>query len=134
LFDDVSPLFPFGHGLSYTKFELGAPRLEKAKIGRSDATRVLVDVKNVGARAGDEVVQLYIRDLVSSATRPVKELKGFSRISLQPGETKTVAFDITPEKLAFWNIDKEFVVEPGEFHVMTGPDSVQLQTATLTVS
>ena len=105
LFDDVSPLYPFGFGLSYTTFAFGPPRLEKATIGRDESTRVLVDVTNTGERAGDEVVQLYIRDLVSSVTRPVKELKGFERITLQPGETRTVALEITPDRLAFWNID-----------------------------
>jgi beta-glucosidase len=94
---------------------------------------VLVDVTNAGQRSGEEVVQLYIRDLVSSTTRPVKELKGFQRIALQPGETKTVALDITPDRLAFWNVDKQFVVEPGEFSIMTGPNSVELQSVTLTV-
>jgi beta-glucosidase len=134
LFDDVSPLFPFGHGLSYTKFEFDEPRLEKSTIHRGESTRVLVNVKNIGDRRGDEVVQMYKRDVVSSATRPVKELKGFTRISLEPGESKTVALDITPDHLAFWNVDKEFVVEPGEFRIMTGPDSVRLKSVTLTVN
>ena len=133
LFDEVSPLYPFGFGLSYTSFKYGTPRLEQSTIGRDGKTRVLVDVSNTGQRAGDEIVQLYIRDLVSSTTRPVKELKGFQRITLQPGETKTVSLDITPDRLAFWNIDKEFVVEPGEFSIMTGPNSVEVQSATLTV-
>jgi beta-glucosidase len=133
LFDEVSPLYPFGFGLSYTTFEFGPPRLEKPTIGRDETTRVLVDVRNTGSRAGDEVVQFYIRDLVSSTTRPVKELKGFQRITLQPGESKTVALDITPDRLAFWNIDKQFVVEPGEFAIMVGPSSVDVQSVTLTV-
>jgi beta-glucosidase len=133
LFDEVSPLYPFGFGLSYTSFSFGPPRLEQTTIGRDGKTRVVVDVTNTGQRAGDEVVQLYIRDLVSSTTRPVKELKGFQRISLQPGERQSVALEITPDRLAFWNIDKQFVVEPGEFLIMVGPNSVELQTATLTV-
>jgi beta-glucosidase len=133
LFDEVSPLYPFGYGLSYTTFTFAPPRLEKAAIGRNERTRVLVDVTNTGQRAGDDVVQLYVRDLVSSTTRPLKELKGFQRITLQPGETRTVALDITPDRLAFWNIDKLFVVEPGEFAIMTGPNSVDLQTVQLTV-
>jgi beta-glucosidase len=91
LFDDVSPLFPFGFGLSYTKFSFQNVRLAKKKIKRDGATRVLVDVANTGKRAGTETVQLYIRDLASSVTRPVKELKGFQKISLAAGETKTVA-------------------------------------------
>jgi beta-glucosidase len=133
LFDDVSPLYPFGYGLSYTTFRFSAPRLEKATIGRDESTRVLVDVTNDGDRAGDEVVQVYIRDLVSSVTRPVKELKGFRRVTLAPGETKTVAIDITPASLAFWNIDMEHVVEAGDFAVMVGPNSVELQSVMLTV-
>lgn len=133
LFDDVSPLYPFGHGLSYTQFTFGPPRLEAASIGRDESTRVLVDVTNTGQRPGEEVVQLYIRDLVSSATRPIKELKGFERVSLQPGETRSVALPITPDRLAFWNIDMQLVVEPGEFAVMTGPNSADLQSVTLTV-
>jgi beta-glucosidase len=129
----VSPLYSFGFGLSYTTFVFGAPRLEQATIGRDASTHMLVDVTNTGSRAGDEVVQLYIRDLVSSVTRPVKELKGFERITLQPGEKRTVALKITPDRLAFWNIDKRRVVEPGEFAIMVGPNSVDLQTVTLTV-
>lgn len=134
LFDEVSPLYPFGFGLSYTTFKFGPPRLEKATIGRDEETRVLVDVTNTGSRAGEEVVQLYIRDLVSSTTRPVKELKGFQRVTLQPGETRSVALDVTPDRLAFWNIDKEFVVEPGEFAIMVGPNSVDLHSVMLTVN
>jgi beta-glucosidase len=133
LFDEVSPLYPFGFGLSYTSFSFGPPRLEQSTIGRDATTRVVVDVTNTGERAGDEVVQLYIRDLVSSTTRPVKELKGFQRISLEPGEKRSVALEITPDRLAFWNIDKQFVVEPGEFLIMVGPNSVELQSAKLNV-
>jgi beta-glucosidase len=133
LFDDVTPLFPFGFGLSYTTFSFGPPRLEKATIGRDESTRLVVEVTNTGSRAGEEVVQLYIRDLVSSITRPVKELKGFARMSLQPGEKRNVSLEITPDRLAFWNIDRQRVVEPGEFAIMVGPNSVDLQTVMLTV-
>ncbi len=133
LFGDVSPLYPFGFGLSYTTFQFGPPRLEKQSIGPDECTRVLVDVTNTGQQAGEEVVQMYVRDLVSSVTRPVKELKGFQRISLQSGETRTVALEITPDRLALWNIDKELVVEPGDFAIMVGPNSVELQSVTLTV-
>ena len=98
-------------------------------------TTVSVDVKNTGNRAGDEVVQMYIRDRVSSVTRPVKELKGFSRISLKPGEKKTVTIDITPEKLSFYDIDMNWVVEPGDFDIMVGSSSrdEDLQSILLTV-
>src|SRR4051812_21853651 len=123
LFDDVSPLFPFGFGLSYSEFEISAPRLEKTSIRRSESTVVHFEVTNRSDRAGDETVQLYIRDVVSTVTRPVKELKVFQRLTLQPGETKTVSLPITPDCLAFWNIDMQFVVEPGEFLIMVGPDS-----------
>jgi beta-glucosidase len=123
LFDDVSPLFAFGFGLSYTTFAFKNPRLKKKKIRRSDSTQVLVDVTNTGRRAGTETVQLYIRDIVSSVTRPVKELKGFQKIELQPGESKTVALDITPESLAFYDVRMNYVVEPGEFEVMIGNSS-----------
>jgi beta-glucosidase len=133
LFDEVTPLFPFGYGLSYTQFSISPPRLEPATINRDASTRVYVDVTNTGSRAGDEVVQLYIRDRVSSVTRPVKELKGFERVTLQPGETRTVCFDIGPDHLAFWNVDMKFVVEPGEFDIFAGANSVELQSTTLSV-
>jgi beta-glucosidase len=90
---------------------------------RNGSTRVLVDVTNIGKRAGAEVVQLYIRDRVSSVTRPVKELKGFRKVWLQPGETKTVSLDITPESLAFYDVNMQYVVEPGEFEIMVGNSS-----------
>jgi beta-glucosidase len=87
----------------------------------------------VGQRAGDEVAQLYIRDVAASVTRPVKELKGFQRVSLQPGETKRVEFTLDPERLSIWNSEMKFVVEPGEFKVMVGTSSEQLIEKTLTV-
>ena len=135
LFDTVEPLFPFGFGLSYTTFAFENLRLDKAVIGAGDTARVSMDVTNTGARPGDEVVQLYIRDLVSSVTRPVKELKGFQRITLAPGERRTVVFDVTPEQLAFYDIDMEWRVEPGEFRIMVGSSSrdEDLQAVTLRV-
>ena len=136
LFDDVSPLFPFGFGLSYTEFSLQNVRLAKKKMKRGGATRVLVDVTNTGKRAGTETVQLYIRDLVSSVTRPVKELKGFQKIMLAAGETKTIALDITPDSLAFYDVNMKYTVEPGEFEIMVGSSSrdADLQKVILTVT
>jgi beta-glucosidase len=123
LWDDVTPLFPFGFGLSYTTFKLENVRLAKKKIARNGSTRVLVDVSNTGKRAGSEVVQLYIRDCVSSVTRPVKELKAFQKVWLEPGEMKTVALDITPASLAFYDVNMKYVVEPGEFEILVGNSS-----------
>jgi len=123
LWDEVSPLFQFGFGLSYTNFKLENVRLAKQQIGRNGSTRVLVDVTNTGKRTGSEVVQMYIRDCVSSVTRPVKELKGFQKVWLQPGETRTVSLDITRESLAFYDVNMKYVVEPGEFEIMIGNSS-----------
>jgi beta-glucosidase len=123
LFDDVWPLYAFGYGLSYTTFAVGDVKLDRPTIARGHATRVTATVTNTGTRAGAEVVQMYIRDRVSSATRPVKELKGFVKVSLGAGESVTVALDITPESLAFYDIDMNEVVEPGEFEVMVGTSS-----------
>ncbi len=123
LFDDISPLYPFGYGLSYTSFSFTQVRLKKTVIRADESTEVFVDVKNTGNRAGDEVVQVYIRDVVSSVTRPVKELKEFQKVSLKPGESKTISFAISPEQLSFTNIDKEFVVEAGDFEIMVGNSS-----------
>ena len=136
LWDDAKPLFPFGFGLSYTTFELKNVRVAKKKIRGVDSTKVLVDVTNTGQRAGTEVVQMYIRDCVSSVTRPVKELKGFQKVELQPGETQTVALDITPESLAFYDVNLKYVVEPGEFEIMVGTSSraADLQKVILTVT
>jgi len=136
LFDDVSPLFAFGFGLSYTTFEFSAPRLAKSRMRRDGSTRLSVDVKNSGTRAGAEIVQLYIRDLVSSVTRPVKELKGFQRVVLQPGETRTVVFEITPELVKCWDVNMHFTVEAGDFELMTGNSSrdCDLQKITLRVN
>jgi beta-glucosidase len=123
LFDDISPLYPFGFGLSYTTFKFGEPRLTKRIMRKNESTTVRVDVTNTGQVQGDEIVQMYIRDKVSSVTRPVKELKGFGRVTLEAGQTATVTFEIAPEHLAFYNIDMKYVVEPGEFEVMVGNSS-----------
>ncbi len=135
LFDDVTPLFPFGFGLSYTTFAIANVRLDKKKIKQGASTRVSADVSNTGGRAGSETVQLYIRDVFSSATRPLKELKGFRRIVLDPGETRTVTFDITPELLAFYDADMKFTVESGDFEIMVGNSSrdADLQKVVLAV-
>jgi len=134
LFDTTDPLFPFGHGLSYTRFTLGAPRLSANRIGVGASVTVEVDVTNVGSRAGDEVVQVYIRDQVASVTQPIKALKGFERITLQPGEKRTVRITLDPEAFSIWNAEMQEVVEPGLFDIMTGPDSRTLQTTTLEIA
>jgi beta-glucosidase len=123
LFDDVSPLYAFGYGLSYTRFAFRNVRLGRKRIPPGGATQVLVDVTNTGKRAGTDVVQMYVRDRVSSVTRPIKELKGFQKISLQPGERQTVALDITPDSLGFYDINMKHVVECGEFEIMVGNSS-----------
>jgi beta-glucosidase len=123
LFDDVSPLYPFGFGLSYTTFALENVRLKNKRIKRDGSTKVLVDVKNTGKRHGTEVVQMYIRDLVSSVTRPIKELKGFKKLFLKAGEKQTVQIEITPESLAFYDIEMKYLVEPGDFEIIVGTSS-----------
>ena len=133
LFDEVSPLYAFGYGLSYTTFAIENVRLARQRIRRDGRTQVLAEVTNTGGRAGSEVVQMYVRDKVSSATRPIKELKAFRKIFLQPGETTSVTFDIGPEQLAFYDIHMKYVVEPGEFEIMVGNSSrdIDLQKVTL---
>src|SRR5258705_6854840 len=121
-----TPQFPFGYGLSYTQFKITNLQLSAQRIRTSGNLTVTVDVENVGKRPGDEVVQLYIRDLAASMTRPVKELKGFQRVTLQPGEKKHLEFVLRPEHLGFWNREMRFVVEPGEFRVMVGSNSEDL--------
>ena len=134
LFDEVTPLYPFGHGLSYTSFEIGAPTLSAASVPAGTGVTVRVPVTNTGDMAGDEVVQVYLRDVISSVTRPVKELAGFQRVTLQPGETRNVDIAIEPRSFMLWNRDMERVTEPGEFTIMVGPNSVDLQETTLTVT
>lgn len=134
LFESSEPLFPFGFGLSYTSFDIGAPRLSKPRIGLDEAVSVTVEVRNTGKVKGDEVVQLYVHDAVGSVTRPVKELKGFRRITLEPGESETVEFTLGREAFAFWNQDMQYVVEPGEFEIMSGPNSADLKSTTLVIA
>lgn len=126
---DVSndPLYPFGYGLSYTQFEYGKPTINKLQMNKKDTIRVSVTLRNTGKFAGKEVVQWYIRDVVGSTTRPVKELKGFEKVLLQPGETKTVHFDIHLDLLKFYNYNLDWVAESGEFQVMVGPNSRDTQ-------
>ena len=134
LFSEATPLFPFGYGLSYTSFDVGAPVLSSASIRAGEGLSVKVPVTNTGKMAGDEVVQVYLRDDVSSVTRPVKELAGFQRVTLKPGETKQVTIAIRPESLALWNREMKRVIEPGTFTVMAGGNSQDLKSATLTVT
>ena len=133
LFDTTQPLFPFGYGLSYTTFTYANLRLASARIGRRERTTVSVDVTNTGTKAGDEVVQLYIRDAVSFSTQPTKQLRGFRRVTLQPGERRTVTFEIGPEHLAYHGADMKRVVEPGRFDVMVGGNSVDVRSVALDV-
>jgi beta-glucosidase len=134
LFTSKEPLFPFGYGLSYTTFEYSNPDVSPARIQPNGQAEVSVIVTNTGKRAGDEIVQLYIHDLVSSVTRPVMELKDFKRVSLAPGESKTVKFVITPEKLSFLDLNMRRTVEPGWFDIMVGTSSVKFQTVKLEVA
>jgi beta-glucosidase len=132
---DVSndPVYPFGYGLSYTTFSYSDPKLDKTSITQDESITVSVDVTNTGNRDGAEVVQLYIRDLVGSVTRPVKELKAFRKITLKAGEKQTVTFTLTSNDLSFYNADLNFVAEPGDFEVFVGGDSQNVKKATFTL-
>ncbi|MDX6528974.1 MAG: beta-glucosidase [Blastocatellia bacterium] len=118
-----TPLFPFGYGLSYTQFQLSNLRLSQRSIRPDGRVTVSVEVTNTGKRTGDEVVQLYTRDVAASVTRPVRELKGFQRVTLRPGQKRLVEFTLTPALLGFYNREMRFAVEPGEFKVMVGASS-----------
>jgi beta-glucosidase len=120
------PLWPFGHGLSYSRFELSDLTVAGSPVGIDGEVAISVDLANVGERAADEVVQLYVRDLAASVTRPVKELKGFVRLSLMPGERRTVTFRLATEHLAFTGVDGRLVIEPGQHLVMVGTSAVDL--------
>ena len=117
------PLFPFGYGLSYTSFEYGKPVVENAELGRDDVLRVSFDLKNTGKYEGTEVAQLYVQDKVGSVVRPVRELKRFERVTLAPGESRKVTFELPVAELAFWNFDMEYVVEPGDFRLWVAGNS-----------
>lgn len=132
---DVSnaPLYPFGYGLSYTTFEYGDVTLSSSTLKRSENLTVSTTVKNTGKYLGVETVQLYVRDLVGSITRPVKELKAFQKVELKPGEAKTVTFKLTIDDLKFYNSDLVLAAEPGEFEVLCGPDSASLKASKFTL-
>ena len=130
---DMTPSYPFGYGLSYTEFEYGPLSLSETEITLNGSTRATVSVTNKGVRAGAETVQLYIGDKVSSVTRPGKELKGFAKVFLAPGETREVTFEIGAEQLSFVGRDLEEIVEEGDFDIMVGPHSADVQTVSLRV-
>jgi len=132
---DTTPLYPFGYGLSYTKFNINNVQISKDQINPTDSLEVSVDITNTGTREGAEVVQLYIHDMYSMPTRPVKELKDFSKVDLLPGEKKTVSFTITPEKLSYTSKDMVRGVEKGDFEIMIGTSSADkdLQKVKFTV-
>lgn len=134
LFADKSALYPFGFGLSYATFEMGEPVLSAPNMRKDGSVTVTVAVKNTSTRTGDETVQIYVRDKISSVTRAVKELKAFKRITLAPGESRNVAFTLSTDAFHFWNDKMQRVVEPGEFEIMAGSNSVDVKTATLTVT
>jgi len=129
----TTPLYPFGYGLTYTTFAYSSLSLDAAAISANDTITASISIKNTGSQAGEEVVQLYIRDLVARVTRPIKELKGFQRVSLEAGETKTVTFTIGPDQLSYAGPDGRRIVEPGEFQVWIGGDSTAAQSAVFRV-
>ena len=132
-FSTRQPLYPFGFGLSYTTFQFDNLRVEPSEIHNGGTAKVSVEVTNTGSREGDEVPQLYIHQKIASLTRPVKELRGFRRVTLKPGEKKTVEFTLTPDSLSMLDVNMQRVVEPGAFEIMVGPDSAHTQTVNLNV-
>ncbi|MCB0546105.1 MAG: beta-glucosidase BglX [Phaeodactylibacter sp.] len=128
-----SPQFPFGYGLSYTSFRYGKPQVDKTVFRKGQAVKVSVTVENTGHRAGEEVVQLYVRDLAGSVTRPVKELKGFQKIALKPGERREVQFTLTENDLAFYTRNMQWAAEPGTFDLMVGGSSDDVQAVRVTM-
>ena len=125
----ATPRFPFGYGLSYTQFEYSNIRVDPQHIKLGESARVTARITNVGNRAGDEVVQLYIRDLVASISRPVRELKGFQRITLEQGKSQDVEFVLPSDALAFHNGEMKRVTEPGRYRVWVSSDSASGQPA-----
>jgi len=134
VFEDSSPLYPFGFGLSYTQFEYKNLHLEKDTMGVSDSCKVAIEISNTGKITGDEIVQLYIHDLYSSVTRPVKELKDFQRMHLEAGETKKIEFILSPEKFKFYDINMNYTLEPGDFDILVGGSSLDYQTVRLNIT
>jgi beta-glucosidase len=133
LFADPEPLFPFGHGLSYTEFEIGEPRLSATRIAVGESVEVAVEVRNLGSRSGDEVVQVYLRDEVASVTQPVRALRAFRRVTLEPGQCETLRFRLQPSAFRIWNDRMVEVIEPGRFTIGVGPNSVDLKFTTLDI-
>jgi len=128
MYFEGSPLYPFGHGLSYTTFQYSNLKLSSKRMPASGTMTVQVDVKNTGKRAGDEVAQLYVHAVAPSVKRPIKELRGFERVSLKPGEKKTVVFTVPADKLAFWDVNKhDFAVEPGKVDILVGSSSADIR-------
>lgn len=127
MYCDKKVLYPFGFGLSYTSFKYSSIRVDKPEINKEDQVSVEVDITNSGNHDGDEVVQLYLKDMESSESRPIRQLKGFERIHLKKGETKTVQFTLDRESLSFWNIKNDFVLEPGVFEVQIGASSEDIR-------
>src|SRR4030095_15403391 len=122
------PLFPFGHGLSYTTFAYSNLKLASKKIRSDGKLNIQVTIQNTGKVKGDEVVQLYVHDVVSSVTRPSKELRGFQRVTLNPGEMKILSFEVPAEKLSFYDENTHrFIVEPGAFDIMIGSSSEDIR-------
>jgi beta-glucosidase len=127
--ESTAPLYPFGWGLSYTTFAFGPPRLDRQAMRPGGTITVSVDVTNTGKRPGMAMVQLYVHDRVASVTRPLRELRGFQRVMLAPGETRAVRLTLSEADLAFWRADMTYGTEPGVFNVMTGPNAAETQSA-----
>jgi beta-glucosidase len=133
LLTNSAPLFPFGYGLSYTTFRFDNLRVDPPVIGTGGSAKVTVEVSNTGTREGDEVAQLYIHQRVASVTRPVEELRGFKRLTLKPGEKRTVEFTLTPDALSLLDLNMKRVVEPGTFDIIVGSNSAETSSAELHV-
>ena len=125
----TKPLFPFGYGLSYTSFAYANLRIDRPEASADEQVAISIEITNTGSRAGDEVVQLYTHDLHASVTRPIQELKGFQRIGLAPGETRTITFQLAVCQLGFYNQAMSYVVEPGAIEVMIGSSSQDIRAS-----